>query len=378
MTDELDPRVADSQQQWRTTRAALNGNRRRLALAAAGLYGSTALGDTGLIAGPGWLPDGPVDLRDVELRADPAAMPPVLDGTEEASALVRPMNTLVRRYPRYTHAIRDLSQPRLFENRMCWRLTDIGWAGGSGQMAYADSSYFASVDIAEVVAHELAYVALDGGQVRPTALRDLPYRKLIGDPFDLGRRPLVSAISTLTIRGGSEPSFLLHRRDPRSVASAGGMLQVIPSGIFQPSSVLPAGAAADFSLWRNIQREYSEELLGLAEAGGDGDPVDYTVEPFAGLDAARADGRLRVYALGVALDALTLIGEVLTVAVIDPDLFDELSADFVDRNDEGVMAETVPFTEQAIRELLAGGRVAPAGAGCIDLAWRWRDQILGA
>lgn len=376
---ELDPRVQDSHDRWRATRGALNSNRHALAQVAAGLYGPARFGDTGLIVGPGWLPDSPVDLRDVELIEQAYAPAPILDGTEPQSALVRPMRSLVEPYGRYTQAIRDLSQPRLFENRMCWRLTDVSWSDGKGRMLCGDSTYFSSVDVAEVVAHELAYVALDDtGSVRSPVMRDLPYRRLVGSPFDLGRRPLVSAISTLTIRAGTNPTFLLHRRDPRSVASAGGMLQVIPSGIFQPSSIVPAAREADFDLWRNVQREYSEELLGNPEHDGDGQPMDYSVEPFASLDQARADGRLRVYALGVALDALTLIGEILTVAVFDPDLFDELAGDFVDRNDEGqVVAERLPFTEAAIRELLDGGRVAPAGAGCIDLAWRWREQILG-
>ena len=139
----------------------------------------------------------------------------------------------------------------------------------------------------------------------------------------------------------------------------------------------PGARAEDFSLWRNLQREFSEELLGNAEHDGHGKPVDYTAEPFASLDAARADGRLRVHVLGVALDALTLFGEILTVAVFDADTFDALAGDFVDRNDEGqVVAERMPFTEEAIRDLLDGGRLAPAGAGCVELAWRHRGQIL--
>jgi hypothetical protein len=156
------------------------------------------------------------------------------------------------------------------------------------------------------------------------------------------------------------------------------MLQVIPSGIFQPSSVLPAALEGDFDLWRNFMREFSEELLGNPEHDGDGQPVNYDHEPFATLEAARHDGQIRIHCLGVALDALTLVGEVLTVAVVDADLFDELGRDFVERNDEGtVVNERVPFTGDAIADLLAGGRVAPAGAGCIELAWKHRAAVMG-
>jgi hypothetical protein len=75
-----------------------------------------------------------------------------------------------------------------------------------------------------------------------------------------------------------------------------------PTGIFQPSSVLPQAIAADFSIWRNFQREYSEELLGSAEHDGTGQPIDYVgLEPFVTMDQALSDGRVRVYCLGFTL-----------------------------------------------------------------------------
>lgn len=368
-----------SQDEWRRVRRLLNLNRHALAQTASGLYPHAAVGSTGLIAGAGWIPDAPVDLADVTIAELSDAPPPALDGSEREAARVLPDESLMRTYPRYTRAIRDLAPPRLFEDRHAWRLLDVDWAGRS--LGFGDTTYFGCADVFEAVAHELAYVALDadGNPASDPVLRDLPYRRLVGSPFDLSRRPVMPAISTLTIRrDGGSAEFLLHRRDPRAVAAAGGMLQVIPSGIFQPSSLLPAARAADFDLWRNIQREFSEELLGMAEADGHGQPVDYASGPFAQLDRARADGRLSVSCLGVALDALTLVGEILTVLVVDADVFDSLAADFVERNDEGtVVAERFPFTEAGVRALLDSGKVAPAGAGCLELAWRWRDVLLG-
>lgn len=376
-----DPRVTHSREQWVRTRRALNIHRRALTGVAASTYPEAVrLGDTGLITGPGWIPDRPARLDAIHLAHDPHAPAPRLDGTETESAHVRPLCTITKPYSRYTAAIRDLAHPRLFDNRTAWRLTELGWTDSGGKMTFADTYYFASVDVNEVVSHEIATVALDAdGTLRPTAprLRDLPYRRLIGDPFDLAARPVMPAISTLTIRGGAAPTFLLHRRDPGSVAMAGGMLQVIPSGIFQASSVLPAAATADFSLLRNIEREFAEELLGFEEHNGDGQPVDYAAEPFAAMDRAVADGDLRIHCLGVALDALTLVGEILTVAVMDPDLFDRMAPDFVDTNDEGsVVNGRLPFTEATIGRILRSGRMAPAGAGCLTLAWERRDLLL--
>jgi len=42
------------------------------------------------------------------------------------------------------------------------------------------------------------------------------------------------------------------------------------------------------------------------------------------MDAALADGGLRAYCLRVALDALTLAGDILTVVIVEPLLYDEL------------------------------------------------------
>src|SRR3569833_1537260 len=108
------------------------------------------------------------------------------------------------------------------------------------------------------------------------------FRKLCGQPFELGRRALVSSTDTLTIRVDADgASFVLHNRSAGNVAVAGGMLQIMPAGVFQPSSILPAAQTADFNLCRYMLREYSEEFLVIAEHGGDGNPADYTVEPFA-------------------------------------------------------------------------------------------------
>lgn len=368
-----DPRVVQSQDQWRATRRALNASRAALTRLAVGLYPGFSVGDTGLIAPLSWIPLAPVDLADITLIHSPDSAAPLIDGTEVESAHVRPSASLTRPYGRYTQAIRDLDHPRLFENRPCWRLMDAGWDGGRGVMNFGDTSFFAAVDVNEVTAHEMAYVHLNaaGVAVGPARLRDLPFRRLVGSPFDLTRRPVVAAISTLTIRGGDQPTFILHRRDSKSVAMAGGMLQVIPSGIFQASSVLPAVTRTDFDLWRNVQREYAEELLGHAEHDGDGQPISYDVEPFAAMDAARAEGRIRIHCLGVALDALTLVAEILTVAVIDPDVFDVMARDFVEVNDEGtVVNERLPFSPHVVASVIASGRAAPAGAGCLDLAMR--------
>lgn len=73
------------------------------------------------------------------------------------------------------------------------------------------------IDICEAVAHEYAAAVLAGSTT-------MPFRAAIGDPTDLARRPVMAAISTLTIRHDrrtGEAEFVLHWRDPEKVASGG-------------------------------------------------------------------------------------------------------------------------------------------------------------
>ncbi|GAA3243060.1 helix-turn-helix transcriptional regulator [Dactylosporangium siamense] len=377
----IDRRVAASQEQWLRTRRALNKRRAALTEAAARVYGDAArVAGTTLLSRPGWLPDVPIDLDAVDLHYDDAPVPQV-DGTEPETAHIRPLADLARAYPRYTIAIQDIARPRLFQNRLSWRPLDVQFAGGRGRLSFGETTYFATMDHHEALAHETAYVCLDAdGQPtgRAPSLRELPFRRLVRDPFELGRRPSIASVSTLVVRAGSAPTFLLHRRDSSAVAIAGSLVHVVPTGVFQPSSILPAAKVADFDMWRNLQRELSEELLGDDEHDGNGQPVDYTVDPFAFLDAARAAGTMRASCVGVGLDALTLATEILTTLVIDPDVYDDLSRDFVATNDEGtVVAEPVAFDEVTVKGILASGRMAPAAAGLLALAWRHRGTLLG-
>jgi hypothetical protein len=155
---------------------------------------------------------------------------------------------------------------------------------------------------------------------------ELPFRSLISDPFDLAVRAVNTSIVTLTIRrdpASGEATFFLLRRDPAKVVTGGGEYCLIPSGEFQPASVSPESVLADLNIWRNIVREYSEELLGQPEHDGStGRPVDYNHWPFfRAMQKARERGELRVYVLGIALHALSLNATIVTVVVIDSPVF---------------------------------------------------------
>lgn len=222
---------------------------------------------------------------------------------------------------------------------------------------------------------------------------DLPFRRLT-DPFDLTSRHLIPAITTLTLcrnRKRGTASFLLHWRDPARVATAGGIDDVIPAGEFQPSSIVPWSQTADLDLWRNIVREYSEELCGQPEHDGSrGTPLRHDGWPFyRALSRAREAGRVTAYCLGAGLDALTLAATIPTVVVIDDSAFDEIFGDVVEVNvevnAEGITVRSlpdqrsatgIPFTQANVDRLLTAEPIAPPGAAYLELAWQHRDRLL--
>jgi len=388
-TRGMDERVVSSQRDWLRTRQVLNQHRSELTQLAARLYPSSVrLAKTGILMPREWKPESPIDLRSIDLALSDAPSPRITGRHEETRPL-RPLVALGRHYDKYHRVMRDLDRPRLFENRVCYRLLGVEWPESSdhGRLTLGHMRYFDMIDVGEALAHELALASIDReGNAREDLCSwdRLPFRRLVRDPFDLEAYPLMLSISTLTIRcSRAGATFLLLRRGAGQVAIAGGMLSVMPTGVFQPASILPAPDSPDFDLWRNVMREYSEEFLGNPEHDGSGDPIDYAIEePFRSLDAARKAGKIRVFCLGAGIDALNLVGDIFTVAVFDDDVFDEIFNGLVDANEEGTVASgrnrrQFTFDGSTINDLLTTEAMAPSGAACLYLAWQHHASVLG-
>jgi transcriptional regulator with XRE-family HTH domain len=380
--------VHTSQEQWRSDRRALNTHRAALGDLAAELYPrEQRVAGTSVPTGPGWMPGEPVDLTDVELVWRPESPTPTITGTAPESAGARPLMASGDRYDRYSRALRDLARPKLLDNRVSYRLLDVDWTTPAGRLGFNYTSYFDVLDVGEALGHEFTQAWRKAGKKRPS-FADLPFRRRIVDPFDLLGRPMLPSINTLTIRRDPIEGhcMYLHRRDAKAVAAAGGMYHVVPAGVFQPAALAPVHQANDFSLWRNVQREFSEEFLGNAEHDGNTlDPIAYeTEEPFASFEKARAAGDFRVSACAVVLEPLTLWVELLTVAVIEAPVFDKLFSAMVSVNEEGAAVSTeadkptvgIPFTADS-RERLRSEPLSPISRACIELAWQHRHTLLG-
>jgi hypothetical protein len=71
----------------------------------------------------------------------------------------------------------------------------------------------------------------------------------------------------------------------------------------------------------------------------------------------------------VGIDALNYVGDVLTIAVFDDDVFDDVFDSMVQQNEEGdVDREVFPFDGPTIERLLTTQPLAPSGAACLYLA----------
>jgi hypothetical protein len=148
-------------------------------------------------------------------------------------------------------------------------------------------------------------------------------------------------------------------------------------GVFQPSGEAPWNRRHDFSLWRCMIREFAEELGGRPEDyASDREPIDYDSWPFARqLTGARDAGQVRVWCLGLGTDPLTFATDLLTVAVIDSDVFDAHFAQDTRRNAEGTILAAREFTAHVIDRTVTGEPVQAAGAALLRLAWRHRETL---
>ncbi len=352
-----------SEREWMETRAWLRDHRSDLDDAAAQSYPrAVRVAETPLLARKEWIPVTPLRIDDIALEWSPTApIPPV-----PLASPVLPIGDSGRAYASYAEAVGSIAAPSVFENRPTYRLLHADLTGATPTMRFSLGCYFDSINVGEAAAHEFAL------RQRGQAI-DAGVRAAVEDPCDPAQRPVNLAISTLTIRREPDTgakSFLLHWRDPRKVGHAGGMYQVVPVGIFQPSGYAEWNIDPDFSLWRNMIREFAEELRGDSEDhGSERAPIDYDSWDFANrLERARRDGALTAYCLGLGVDPLSFATDLLTAVVIDAPVFDSLFAASATSNAEGRVLELQPFTSERVQEILADHPIQAAGRAVLRLA----------
>jgi hypothetical protein len=369
------PPHSPSEEQWLRVNAYLRGNRYPLAVGAAREYPDAArLAGTPLLAAPAWRLSAPIPLASIRLDFLPQTPLPVLPDLASVAPYTLPTRADGRRYQRYCDVIESLAAPTVFENRPIYRLVSADLSGDNPRLGFARGRFFEGINVGGPAAFEYAASAIGVTDRRA-------YREAFGDPTNLNVRSSAMATSALTLRydrATGTATFPTHYRDPALVDHAGGLYQVIPVGIFQPSGEAAWNEENDFDLWRGLLREYAEELLGASEEWGSEDaPIDYAAWTLArAMTDALATGEIRAYCLGLGTDPLTFAMDLLAVVVIDAPLYDELFGAVVADNAEGQVIAPRAFDEAAIKELTTGAPLQAAAAALLTLAHAHRDVLL--
>jgi hypothetical protein len=387
-----------SEAEWLRVAASLSRDRYQLAVrAAAGYPPELRVAGTPLLAPPAWRLPAPVPLDGVRLEFRPQEPRPDVPDLAALAPYALPERADGTRYRRYSDVVAALAAPAIFENRPTYRLIEADLAGEAGpRLVFGRGRFFDGTDAGGAAGHEYAAAerratantAAAGNAVAPgntvapgNAAGRCAYRAALGGPASLARRSASMATSALTLRYDRQAgtvTFPLHYRHPGQVSHAGGLYQVIPVGVFQPSGEAPWNEANDFSLWRGLLREYAEELLGADEDhGSERAPIDYAAWPLArAMTDGLAGGRVRAWCLGLGADPLTFALDLLAVVVIDAPLYDDLFGDLVDANAEGRVIKPRPFDEPSVAELLKDAPLQAAAAALLTLALAHRDTLL--
>jgi hypothetical protein len=376
-----------SAREWLRVAAFLSRERYGLAVrAASGYPAGLRLAGTPLLAPSAWRLPAPVPLDSLRLEFCPDAPPPDAPDVAALAPATLPERTDGTRYGRYSDVVAALTPPTVFENRPVYRLLRADLAGEAGlgpRLAFGRGGYFDGLVAGGAAAHE--YAAAHEHAAAQVAGSDsatrYPYRAALDGPTGLTRRCASMATSALTLRFDKRTgaaTFPLHHRARGRVSHAGGLFQVIPVGVFQPSGEAPWNEANDFSLWRGLLREYAEELLGADEDhGSERAPIDYQNWPLAkAMTDGLADGTVRAWCLGLGADPLTFALDLLVVVVIDAPLYDHLFAGLVDHNAEGQVIKSRPFDPPSVTSLLSGAPLQAAAAALLTLALTHRHALL--
>jgi hypothetical protein len=353
-----------------------------------------------LMSSDAWTFDGPMRLSDIRIKLIETEKANLPTRVARASKRHLPLDRNGRKFDSFCAAIATLARPKIFENRVSYRLIhmDTSASGTEPHMLFGLCKYFDMLNVGEPLAMEFGRYSPDSVELTKPSTRlpllkrmrpasALPLRSALGDPLNLNNRPVLLAINTVTIRITPEghATFFMHQRGGNELLPvAVGQTHVIPCGGFQPSSGSALGIHPDFDLWRNISREYAEELLGMKEADGNGvDQLDYeNTLPYRDLMKGARDGTIRAWAFGAAFDPISYFVEFQTVAVFDSATFDAIFPTVVEQNQEGwVMRGThgrgLDFTWENIEQFRNSPLLAPAGAACLSLSWAYRATLLG-
>lgn len=340
-----------------------------------------------------WIPPNPIPLDDIHLKLKSTVTP-----TIKAPRYLLPYQTLSSKFSSYHEAIEKLDKPSLFENRDTFMIAEAEVTGNSYKLIFRVGKYFEFIDTGEALAFELAKTLSESKKREPLFTlgqsdlkKALKYRNLIGNPKNFLGQSGAVGINTLTIfDADSYPRFIMHHRALGKVALAGEMFGVVPAGEFQPAIsngisgwLLTKITNRDFALWRNIMREYNEELLNAPEILYTEDYVNDV--PFKELNLAKESNIVIPYFLGLVFDPVNAKPDILTVCLFKENSFSQIFSQVFQKgrqtNAEGDLMLGhnnigIEFDEEHMEEYVTSRSTYSSGKACLALAWKHRKALM--
>jgi len=333
--------------------------------------------DIPLLTRSSWIPEKPIDLDEIAISPWRGELERVTTShpRRRGERAFRPLN--LRTGTGYSAALRERADKNNIWDGAIYALSDVDMENLN--LRFSVDGYFAYLDTSEVLAYEAAQrLSIGRSRVLAGGLR-----RQLKDPFDFSNRTASLGVNTLTLRNkNGQLTFFLHQRESNLIASDSQLIGAVPAGEFTPSDRTQDSLRSDFSLWRNIMREYAEEFLDEEEARGKGGTwIDYDrSSPYVELTKARSRSRLRVWFMGIGLDPLTWKPELLTVSVINAREFDIIFSNMVSENSEGLLLQGhakigLPFEMGTVARYLSAPDVAPSAKSLLQLAWTHRALL---
>ncbi len=351
-------------------------NRHDLRPIARKYYAKVAHPDFRVVTKSQWLAGSPIPLAQFDQELQKHWMPnePKL---HLPPSLLRLLDGLT-----YSNLIARIDPEVEQENRFCYRLITVR-TQDRFELVCCPSQYSDFINSCDALGFELADWYLRNHKTARRSPRsngtDLPARRPARQIFNFQNRAACIAISTVLLVLHKSPGrhyfYLAPRASKRLLDSPGGW-HVVPSGQFQPETPKDANHDRDFSVERNVMREFAEELLGKKKLEQlIWDEEDFYEDPkVRPLVRGLKSGFVRMYFLGMGCDPVPTKPGLFTAMVIDARHVPKGILKFLGNWESG--GKVLPVLLNQLEKYSLDPDVIPDGATCLKLAHQHLDVLM--
>ncbi len=308
--------------------------------------------DFPLITKSSWIPNKLVDISEVNL---------ILENRKSREKIPE----FTKKYPTFSDF--KLYRGERLSADQVYRLISIDCENGRMNFTCDSTHYDTSLNNQELIAFETTKWYIDKRRKSPenTGI-DLPLRGNSKNIWSLMDRECAWSTNTITIilnHPDLGDHFYIHHRVGERLAEGKNTVSIVPAGTFQPIGHLDWNR--DFSLEKNIMREFLEELYGRDEYERMifSDNGLYGNEKTQEIFEARSTGNIKIYYLGIGFDPLTTKPGLLSAMIIDWNKNRNLLNSGFTANWEGKF-ETMKFDRENLLKIVRMESALPFGAAC--------------